>query len=98
MQLVSMSIDLPESQRVVLLDIGGRKDIPAKEHNLNVYCIDHVGHILWQIQAASSSLERDSFVWLERREDGSIWAGRFFGNEYVLDTATGNAQHVGWRK
>lgn len=98
MQLVSASVDLPENRRVVLLDLGGRKDIPAKEHNANVYCIDPNGQILWQVEAVPTSLERDSFVWLERREDGNIWVGRFFGNEYVLDTTNGNAQHAGWHK
>ncbi|GAB2615454.1 hypothetical protein [Novilysobacter erysipheiresistens] len=98
LQLTSASVDLPESRRIVLLEIGGRRDIPPQEHNANVYCIDPIGHVYWQIQAAPGLLERDSFVWVERRDDGSIWAGRFFGNEYVLDTATGNAQLVGWSK
>ena len=98
LQLISASVDLPESRRLVLLDIGGRKDVPLQEHNANVYCIGPSGHVHWQIQAAPGELERDSFVWLDLRDDGQIWAGRFFGNEYVVDTTTGNAQYVGWRK
>lgn len=63
-----------------------------------MYCIDSVGQVRWYVQVNPGELARDSFVWLERRDDGQIWAGRFLGNEYVVDTKTGNARHVGWCK
>jgi hypothetical protein len=98
LQLASASVDLQEGFRIVLLDTAGRRDIPLQEHNANVYCIDASAQIHWQIQAAASAFDRDSFVWMERRDDGNIWAGRFFGNEYIVDAATGKTQYVGWRK
>jgi hypothetical protein len=98
LQRVLTSVELQDDLQIVLLETAGRRDIPLQEHNANVYCIDPVAHVHWQIQAAATAFDHDSFVWLERRDDGNIWAGRFFGNEYIVDIATGKAQYAGWRK
>ena len=96
--LVFTELSLYSGQRIVLLDVGGRRDIPLTEHNRNVYCVDGVGKVVWQINADEPTVERDSFVSLSLNEKGEICADRFFGNEFVLDPETGVANHIGWRK
>lgn len=98
LETIYREIPLSLGRRIVLLDVGGRRDIPAIEHNRNVYCIGKDADVIWQIQAVEPTVERDSFVSLTKDEAGTICADRFFGNEFVLDPETGVANHVGWHK
>jgi hypothetical protein len=94
---IAFRIALPGALQVVLIDVGGRKDIPPQEHNSNIYCVDSNGLVVWQVSAPKPLGERDSFVDMEL--DGDILrANRFFGTEYVIDPLTGSAQETGWHK
>lgn len=99
-QLAAIYQEIPISpeRRIVLLDVGGRKDLSATEHNENIYCITTDGEVVWQVQAPETMHERDSFISLSRNEKGQLCADRFFGNEFVLDPETGVAHHTGWHK
>lgn len=96
--LISATVPLPNGRKVVLPDVGGRKDISTPEYNQNIYCVDEQGNIIWQIKAEGGFFERDSFVSVEVAPDGLLRADRFFGNEYLLDPENGVAEHVGWHK
>ncbi len=98
LNLISVSLPLPNGLKVVLLDIGGRRDISLVEHNSNIYCIDGLGDVRWQIQAGATIQERDSFVSISASEDGLLYADRFFGNEFIVNPENGLATHVGWHK
>lgn len=91
-------IVLLSDRRIILLDVSGRKDIPLSECNQNIYCVGQNGEVFWQVQAGDTIYERDSFVSLSKTEDGNLSAGRFFGNEFLLNPETGTVQHVGWHK
>jgi hypothetical protein len=94
---VAFRVVLPNSVEVVLVDVGGRRDIQPYEHNSNIYCVDKSGGIVWQVSAPVPLVERDSFVDVEL-DDGVLRASRFFGSEYIIDIATGVAQETGWHK
>ena len=95
---ISQEVVLSPQRRVVLLDVGGLKDIPMHEHNRNIYCVGASGEVVWQVRAEDSTHERDSFVTLYVDGDKQLRADRFFGNEVLLDPITGIAEHVGWHK
>lgn len=96
--LICQEVDLPQGRRIVLLDVGGRSDIALDEHNRNIYCIGRDGEIFWQVQAIEPDVERDSFAFICVNKKGEICADRFFGNEFVIDSMTGVANHIGWHK
>lgn len=97
--LIETSVPLANGRRAVLLDVGGRKDVPLAEYNQNIYCIDAFGNIFWQVDAPTSQFfERDSFVRIVKNGEGQLRADRFGGNEYVIDHSTGKAIYVGWHK
>lgn len=90
-------VPITPEREVVLIGVGGRKDITDDEYNANIYCIDNEGNVIWQIDAPQSPHGRDSFVSVELK-NGRLRADRFFGNEYSLDAATGIATETGWHK
>ncbi|NKF24580.1 hypothetical protein [Solimonas marina] len=95
--LIEKRLEVDGARSIVLLDVGGRKDVPDHEYNANVYCLDDHGNVVWQISAPLSANPRDSFVSL--RIDGKkLCADRFFGTEYVVDLDTGEALKSGWHK
>ncbi|KQT38215.1 hypothetical protein [Methylophilus sp. Leaf414] len=97
--LIEASVPLVNGHKVVLLDVGGRKDVPLVEYNQNIYCVDDFGNIVWQVDAPTSQFsERDSFVGVFKNKEGLLRADRFGGNEYVIDPKTGKANYVGWHK
>lgn len=91
------NVPIGQSKQVVLVDAAGRKDISAEESNANIYCVDDRGVVVWQINAPSPKMERDSFVSL-RQTDKGLRADRFFGAEFTIDVSTGAATEVGWHK
>ncbi|HEY0860469.1 MAG TPA: hypothetical protein VGE19_06115 [Pseudoxanthomonas sp.] len=95
--LIGAQIDLPGGSRVVLIDVGGRKDVSAEDHNCNVYRVNANGDISWKVMAPRPLMERDSFVDMEL-DKGLLRANRFFGSEYEIDLETGYAQEIGWHK
>lgn len=90
-------ISVGQSRQVVLVDVAGRKDISPEESNANIYCINDRGEVIWQINAPSPKMGRDSFVSLQQTPEG-IRADRFFGGEFIVDALTGVASEVGWHK
>ena len=95
---IAQEVVLSSKKRVVLLDVGGLKDISPQEHNQNIYCLGSNSEVYWQVQAGQTTQERDSFVSLFIDEQGQLRADRFFGNEFLVDPITGVAEHVGWHK
>jgi hypothetical protein len=95
--LIGARIALPDESQVVLIDVGGRKDVSAEEHNFNIYRVDANGDIAWKVVAPKPLMERDSFVDMGL-DDGVLRANRFFGSEYEIDLETGHAQETGWHK
>ena len=98
MTRISKTIEVPEVGRIVLVDVSGQKDDQLEDHNQNIYCIDEIGNIKWQIQADSTIQERDSFTYLFRDDKGMIHAERFFGNEFIIDPIIGKAELTEWHK
>ena len=96
--LITDSIELESGQRVVLLDVAGRRDMATDDVNRNIYCIAPSGQIIWQAGADGTIQGHDSFVSLRQHGDGSITARRFFGNEFLLDPASGELTHTEWSK
>lgn len=95
--LIEAIIELPDGSQVVLIDVGGRKDVSTDDHNSNIYRVNTSGDIAWRVLAPKPLIERDSFVDMEL-DGGVLRANRFFGSEYVIDLETGLAQETGWHK
>lgn len=98
-QISTIHVRMPfsASQEIVLLDVGGKKEIPEGEYNRNIYLIDKNYSVIWQIDAPTSPHGRDSFVALQYI-DGMLRADRFFGRVYEVDENSGVAKEVGWHK
>jgi len=94
---IYVRVTVSPGQEIVLLDVGGRKDIPETESNRNIYRIASDYSVVWQVDAPPSPHGRDSFVSLEYT-DGVLRADRFFGREYLVDKDSGVAQEIGWHK
>ena len=95
---IRQKVSLANGKSIVLVDVSGRRDIPIKDSNSNVYCVDDSYNILWVINTGErESTSRDSFVALTYG-DGILQARRFFGKEYDIDLNNGNAREVGWNK
>ena len=94
---IDMSIDLGNTLKVILIDTAEIKELDRKEHNSNIFCIDNESNIIWQIDSKSGLIEKDSFVYIKKVNDGII-AHRFFGTEYLINPSTGVTQKVGWHK
>ena len=94
----TVKIKIASGHEIVLIDVAGNKDIPVDDHNSNIYCIDQNGNVLWQVQAEGTIYDRDSFVSIEIAANGTIYARRFFGNEFEICPKTGIGKHIGWSK
>jgi hypothetical protein len=95
--MISQRVALADSKEIVLVDVGGHREIELSEHNSNVYCLDLEGNVFWQVSIPSSSKVHDSFV--DIGFDGkALRANRFFGGEYIINLTTGEAVEVGWHK
>ena len=95
--MVGQRVSLPGARQVVLVDVGGRKDVSVAEYNSNIYCLDDENNIVWQVSSPNPRMGRDSFVDIGF-ENGVLRANRFFGGEYVIDVSTGVAEESGWHK
>lgn len=86
------------SNKIVLLDVLGIKNLSLDELNNNICCIDSEFNIIWTIDPEKTKFEIDSFTSLKKTEDGKIYARKFSGFEYVVDPKTGHATIFSWNK
>ena len=95
--LITSKINVGLERSVVLVDVGGRKDISDNEYNWNLYCIDDNQRVVWQVSGVPSKHNRDSFVAIYL-EGNVLKADRFFGGEYKINIGDGVAEETGWHK
>lgn len=94
---IEVSIPFANGQRVVLVETSGRPDLPALEHNANIYRIDAELNIIWQVSAGEPKFESDAFIYLQRK--GRVLRAQMFGGFiYRIDPKTGIAKCIGWEK
>ena len=97
MNLIKQEIPLENGTSIVRLNVAADNTISEIDSNNNIYCINKDNEILWQINAAPSKFNRDSFVSILRDNDEVI-AKRFFGLKYRINIKTGQAEECGWDK
>jgi hypothetical protein len=95
--MIGQSIPSQNGDRIVLIEVSGRKDVSITELNANIYRINNAHDVIWQIDAPQPSFDRDPFVSIERKET-TITADRFGGDELHIDENTGVAKLTGWHK
>jgi hypothetical protein len=79
---------LPNGDAIVLIGMLA-KAIPADEANRNVYRVDSGGAVLWQIQAVTSTGDREPFTNVYFDDAGGLKAYCWNGGEYPVDADTG---------
>lgn len=96
---IDITINLEENLKVVLIDTTAKDLVNLNKHlhNANIYCVDNNHNIIWQVDSDSGLSEKDSFVFIEKLENG-LKAHRFFGTEYLIDLDTGKSKKTGWNK
>lgn len=87
---------------IVLLEYPVNSDFLKSDIDSNVYCIDMLTNIYWQISAEKGKIgaiyEEDPFVYIELDNSNTLKACRFSGNEYIVDIKTGIAKQIDWNK
>jgi hypothetical protein len=94
---IYQKVDLGD-KKIVILDVLGLKNMPHRELNANIYCIDNSFEIIWQIDAEPTKFEEDSFTSIKLDEDGLLKTKRFSGFKYKVKLKTGKAEMIGWDK
>jgi hypothetical protein len=65
--------------------------------NENVFGINYIGEVLWQISKYTSVEDRkSSFVGLNRENENSCWAVNWDGTSLLLDITTGKVLNDKW--
>lgn len=98
--LIDRKIKIADNKLVVLLDVSNDKNLPKKESNLNIYCINGNYEIIWQIDTPydDSKFDYDMFLYLEINKKVKLQADRFSGFKYIIDADSGKAKRFGWHK
>lgn len=94
---VSREITLSDGHRIVLLDAPTDGSWSTAECQENIYRLDGSDLVVWQVKAGTSKFSSDAFVSLSLT-GGKLKASRFFGTDFEIDLATGEAAETGWSK
>ena len=95
---IGQSIPSQNGDRIVLIEVfQEERNVSITELNANIYRVNNLHDIIWQIDAPQPSFDRDPFVSIERKET-TITADRFGGDELHIDENTGVAKMTGWHK
>ncbi len=97
LKYLDMTVNLDNKKKIVLIETAAINGLDNRTHNANIYCTDESNNIIWQVDSDKGIMENDSFVYIEKVENG-IAARRFFGTEYIIDPMTGKSEIVGWSK
>jgi hypothetical protein len=97
---IKNSMKLANGNRIILLTISRKDNLPAEEVSSNIYRIDDNDEIIWQVKEIETKrpYDEDRFVFIRQSSEGEITAGRFSGFEYKIDPETGEAIQVGFNK
>lgn len=94
---IDICIQLDDKKKVVLIETSEIIGLDNHLYNANIYCIDNENNIIWQVDSDKGLMEKDSFVFIKKVENGIV-AQRFFGTEYFINPVTGLSKKIGWNK
>lgn len=94
---IDITINLGDKKKIVLIETSEISGLDNHSHNANIYCLNDDDTIVWQVDSNEGIMDKDSFVYIEKKDDG-IFGQRFFGTEYMIEESSGKSKKTGWNK